>query len=67
MRNRDRIDTKAVAEDKIGDIKVLMTVISGAVVWTNDAATEALKKLPHVYGRQYKLHRKANYALGSTG
>ncbi|MCH8095516.1 MAG: amidohydrolase family protein [Proteobacteria bacterium] len=65
--DRDFLDTKAVPDDKIGDIKVLMTVISGAVVWTHDDAPEALKKLPHVYGRQYKLHRKAKYALGSTG
>ena len=64
--DRDFLDTKAVPDDKIGDIKVLMTVISGAVVWTHDDAPEALKKLPHVYGREYKLHRKAKYALGST-
>ncbi|MCZ6813912.1 MAG: amidohydrolase family protein [Alphaproteobacteria bacterium] len=64
--DKDFLDSKAVPDDKIGDIKVLMTVISGAVVWTSDAAPEAFKKLPHVYGRKYKLHNKANYVLGST-
>ena len=64
--DRDFLDTKAVPDAQIGDIKVLMTVISGAVVWTDDDAPEAFKKLPHVYGRKYELHRKANYVLGST-
>ena len=64
--DKDFLDSKAVPDDKIGDIKVLMTVISGAVVWTHDAAPGAFKKLPHVYGRKYKLHKKAKYVLGST-
>ncbi len=65
--DKDFLDPKAVPNNKIGDIKVLMTVISGAVVWTHKDAPKSLKKLPHVYGRTYKLHRKANYRLGSTG
>jgi hypothetical protein len=64
--DKDFLDPKAVPDDQIGDIKVLMTVISGAVVWTDEKAPEAFKSLPHVYGRKYEVHRKAKYVLGST-
>ena len=47
--DKDFLDPKAVPDNKVSNIKVLMTVISGAVVWTHKDAPTALKKLPHVY------------------
>jgi hypothetical protein len=64
--NKDFLDQAKVPDEEIGEIDVYMTVIGGATVWTNDAAPEAFKQLPHVYGRKYELNRKANYQLGST-
>ena len=64
--NKDFLDPVKVPDTEIGEIEVYMTVIGGATVWTNDAAPEEFKQLPHVYGRKYEVGRKANYQLGST-
>jgi predicted amidohydrolase YtcJ len=47
--DRDFLDTVAVPDDEIADIRVLMTNIGGEVVWTADNAPAALKQLPHFW------------------
>ena len=64
--DKDFLDPVKVPDNDIGEIDVYMTVIGGATVWTNDAAPDAFKQLPHVYGRKYELNKKADYRLGST-
>jgi len=64
--DKNFLDPVQVPDTEIGDIQVYMTVIGGATVWTNEMAPAEFKQLPHVYGRQFELGRKANYQLGST-
>jgi len=64
--DKDFLDPVEVPDTEIGEINVYMTVIGGATVWTDNTAPEVFKQLPHVYGRQFELHRQANYQLGST-
>ncbi|MGK0297991.1 MAG: hypothetical protein ACI9XC_001609 [Gammaproteobacteria bacterium] len=47
--DRDFLDTSAVPDDEIGEIKVLMTQIGGEVVWTADNAPEEFRELPHFW------------------
>jgi len=64
--DKDFLDPVEVPDTEIGEIDVFMTVIGGATVWTNETAPNIFKQLPHVYGREFELHRKASYQLGST-
>lgn len=47
--DRDFLDTVAVPDDELADIKVLMTNIGGEVVWTAENAPQSLKQLPHFW------------------
>jgi hypothetical protein len=49
--DRDFLDQRAVPDDQIGDIEVLMTLIGGAVVWTADDAPDEFRQLPHFWGK----------------
>jgi hypothetical protein len=64
--DKDFLDPVEVPDVEIGELNVYMTVIGGATVWTNNNAPDEFKQLPHVYGRDFELDRKAEYKLGST-